>query len=332
MKWQLKEPVFGDIIRVKAGSIYHYGIYVSDEEVVQFGLSPALRTGVSEAEVEVCTSSIDDFLLGGFLEIGVSEKKDKKRYPPKKTVELARGRIGEKGYNIVHNNCEHFAWECYFGQKVSLQTESIREVFRSLPLVDVYVAQIPQRGRLRRLYPRERQCEIKRIKNKEVKREKYYVWKLLEHAVKNSFNKKIKEYKFAKNQTGKWQAEGMEFSISHSHGVVCVAVSRAAVGVDVEKVGPTRVDISSRVLSASELEKYNSLNKDQKTQLVIDSWTKKESLFKAKNVKSVSFEEFRALDGRVYQKTLTVNGERFSLCVATDRPDKVRLYEGIVLE
>ena len=30
MKWQLKEPRFGDMVRVAVGQIYHYGIFVSD--------------------------------------------------------------------------------------------------------------------------------------------------------------------------------------------------------------------------------------------------------------------------------------------------------------
>lgn len=53
MKWQLKEPTFGDIIRVKSGSIYHYGIYASDSEVIQFGLSPNHTDRVADRDVEV---------------------------------------------------------------------------------------------------------------------------------------------------------------------------------------------------------------------------------------------------------------------------------------
>ena len=43
MKWQLTQPVAGDMIRVKLGSIYHYGVFVSEEEVIQFGLLDTLR-------------------------------------------------------------------------------------------------------------------------------------------------------------------------------------------------------------------------------------------------------------------------------------------------
>ena len=42
-------------------------------------------------------------------------------------VPLAKAR--EKGYNILNNNCEHFANECYFGEKKSFLDE-VREKIR----------------------------------------------------------------------------------------------------------------------------------------------------------------------------------------------------------
>ena len=37
-KWSLIEPKMGDIIRVSIGkNMHHYGIYVSDSEVIQYG-------------------------------------------------------------------------------------------------------------------------------------------------------------------------------------------------------------------------------------------------------------------------------------------------------
>ena len=38
MKWSPEELHPGDIIRVKIGSVYHYGIFCSEEEVVAFGV------------------------------------------------------------------------------------------------------------------------------------------------------------------------------------------------------------------------------------------------------------------------------------------------------
>jgi len=40
MNWTFREVKSGDIIRIQLGPIYHYGIYVSDEEIIQFDRFP----------------------------------------------------------------------------------------------------------------------------------------------------------------------------------------------------------------------------------------------------------------------------------------------------
>lgn len=331
MRWLLKEPKSGDIIRVKTGSIYHYGVYVSDSEVIQFGLPPCARQHLSDADIEVCSSDVTDFLVGGFLEVGENEKKDKKRFSPKKTVEKARSRLGEKGYHILYNNCEHFAYECYNGEKYSFQTESIRQLFRSIPVVDVYVAEIPQTEVIGKLIPRSRQKEIESVANFDKKREKYFVWKLLEYALKKSFSKEISKVKLKKNSSGKWVCSDCFFSLTHSERAVCVAVSNSSVGVDVEKIQKQIVDISKEILSEEEYEEYFAVADLDKPAFLADAWTKKESLFKLKDVKCVTREEFRLLNDKVFHKKITVNGDNYSLSVATAHPEKVKLYEDIDL-
>ncbi|MBR4852552.1 MAG: lecithin retinol acyltransferase family protein, partial [Clostridia bacterium] len=41
----------------------------------------------------------------------------KKRFSPEKTVSRAKSRLGETGYNILENNCEHFVYDCAFGKE-----------------------------------------------------------------------------------------------------------------------------------------------------------------------------------------------------------------------
>ena len=45
MKWTFREAEYGDIVSVKAGELYHYGSSVSEEEIIQFGLSPFHNAG-----------------------------------------------------------------------------------------------------------------------------------------------------------------------------------------------------------------------------------------------------------------------------------------------
>ena len=58
MQWQFIEPKKGDIIRVKFSSFYHYGIYLDDDNIVQFGLSPVLTSIADQKNVKVCLSNM----------------------------------------------------------------------------------------------------------------------------------------------------------------------------------------------------------------------------------------------------------------------------------
>ena len=118
MKWVVKEPCYADMIRMKMGDFYHYGVFVSKDEIIQFGLAPIARPRVRACDVEVCVSNMEVFLCGCKYEVGVPERKDLKTLrSPDEIVKTARSRIGEKNYNVLYNNCEHFAYECILGKK-----------------------------------------------------------------------------------------------------------------------------------------------------------------------------------------------------------------------
>ena len=128
MKWAYTECRFGDIIRIKLGSVYHYGIFVSDNEVIAFGLPPTEENLKNAQEIKVLSTDIDVFSCGNLIETAQLSLKEKlRRASPEKTVSKARARIGEGGYNLIHNNCEHFVNEVVFGEKISEQERSVRE-------------------------------------------------------------------------------------------------------------------------------------------------------------------------------------------------------------
>lgn len=132
MKWKPLECKAGDMIRIPIGQFYHIGIFVSEDEVIQFGLPPVRENLTNVEDVEVLATDIDVFSCGKIVEVAQLDFKEKlKRFKPKKTVEIARSRIGEKGYNIIHNNCEHFAYECVFGVKYCSQEDALRQKWRS---------------------------------------------------------------------------------------------------------------------------------------------------------------------------------------------------------
>ena len=129
MKWTQNEPCYGDMVRVKITFYYHYGIYADENTVIQFGLPNNVQQPADE--VKVLSTDIYTFLSGGELEVAeLSSKERRERKPPKQTVDEAVSRIGEGGYNILHNNCEHFAYECVFGKSTSSFIDDLRKNIR----------------------------------------------------------------------------------------------------------------------------------------------------------------------------------------------------------
>lgn len=125
MKWWPTDAKCGDMIRVKVNTIYHYGVYVSDDEVIAFGKRPdCFKEG---EEIVVLATSVDEFAMNSIIEVAVlSSSETKKRVPPSETVAKARARIGEGGYDILYNNCEHFATEVVLGQRSCKFIDDIR--------------------------------------------------------------------------------------------------------------------------------------------------------------------------------------------------------------
>lgn len=127
VKWSLRDPKEGDIIRISIGrNMHHYGIFVSDSEVIQYGRSSDIFK--NKEEVRVLSTSINEFLNGKFLEVREYSLKEKLSKNNKdKIIKLARSRIGEAKYDILNNNCEHFVNECVFNKHESSEAEKYSE-------------------------------------------------------------------------------------------------------------------------------------------------------------------------------------------------------------
>ncbi len=333
MKWKIGDPQCGDMIRVRAGSVFHYGIYSDDEDVIQFGESPVLRTGRTGEDISVISTDIDKFLCGGFLEVAELDKKEKKKkHTPENTLHAAHSRIGEKGYDILNNNCEHFAYECMFGSRKSIQAETFFKAnnFDAHSTVDVYYAIIPEKVKISSVYPKERNAEILSCSNERVKAEKYFVWRLLEYAVKKSLGLKIKKQKFEKLDTGKWICENFCFSLSHSDGIAAVALSAKAVGVDVERIKDSDFKVAKKVFSELEFEVFNKLDEAQRADFFIKKWTQKESTFKKSEEKAFIPHATEDFVGK--SKIIEKNGQRYYISVACGSADCVRYFSDIKLK
>lgn len=125
--WVQKMPQKGDHIRVQRmnGLYAHHGIYVSDEEVIHF-------TGKDDDSIldwskpEVIQTDLAYFLKGGTLEVKeYTDEEFADLYSPEQIVTYARACLGDKGYNLIFNNCEHFANVCTLGRFRSHQVEKV---------------------------------------------------------------------------------------------------------------------------------------------------------------------------------------------------------------
>lgn len=106
---------FSGAFRVPA--LFHHGVYVGDGQVVHFwGRMPYK----SDARVMAVPVAVFEQLAKNVgsrvLVLNVAS-----RLPRDKTVRRALSRVGEGGYNVATNNCEHFANWCVQGVAYSAQ-------------------------------------------------------------------------------------------------------------------------------------------------------------------------------------------------------------------
>ena len=164
-----------------------------------------------------------------------------------------------------------------------------------------------------------------------MQRERYYVWKLLEYALNRTFGLKITDVKFWQSPQGKWECDRCEFSLSHSHGALCVALSRKPVGVDIEKIVPPHAkQFAEKILCREELEEFSTLEESAKITYLMEKWTQKESIFKCHQGASQPL-RINTLRFEVVSKTLHVQEAAYCLSVASSCTARLRLYEAIDL-
>ena len=313
-------PRPGDMIRVGLGALYHFGIFVSPDEVIQFGLPPTLRPEAKNEEIRVLASDLETFLAGGTLEV-VSPKGEECR-PPHEVIAEARRRLGEGGYHILYNNCEHFAYECLTGKPICRQAEDVRARFRALPIQDVYLCPLPSEEAPLPSLPPLRAAEVEAVSHPRVKREKAFVWRLLEYAVERSFGRKLEKLSPRRLPSGKWVAEGIWFSLSHTEGALAVAVSRSPIGIDLERPRAFYPDaLLRRALSGEEYAAIRALPEEERARRFCALWTVKEAAFKMEG-KDTFFPQ--GFSSEVPHRTEEWEGCLWS--VTTPHPEGVRVY------
>lgn len=124
----------GDHLYVSKAGYHHHGIYSGSGKVIHYG-------GFAEKfkKEKIKEVSLSDFLNGNDVIIAEYSESERK-YSRSKSVERARSRIGEDGYNLFSNNCEHFVVWCITGDAKSKQVSSAKKFSAAVALRYVGVA------------------------------------------------------------------------------------------------------------------------------------------------------------------------------------------------
>ncbi|WP_437891327.1 lecithin retinol acyltransferase family protein [Phytobacter sp. V91] len=110
----------GDHLSSSRTGYTHHGIYVGYGKVVHYsGLADGLSKG------NICETTLEDFTQGKETVTVIKHDVSDRLFSPEEIVERARTRIGENNYNLVFNNCEHFATWCVTGKHRSAQVQAV---------------------------------------------------------------------------------------------------------------------------------------------------------------------------------------------------------------
>jgi hypothetical protein len=106
----------GDHVFVRRGGYTHHGVEVDDGMVIHFTGTPGSKRGAA-----IRLEPTEVFRSGGVVEV----RRYERRLEPGVAVERAESKLGQSGYNLYANNCEHFARWCVTGDHRSSQVNAV---------------------------------------------------------------------------------------------------------------------------------------------------------------------------------------------------------------
>ena len=183
---------------------------------------------------------------------------------------------------------------------------------------DVYLALLPCGECDEPLYPEERDTLVKNTANPTVRRERYFVWRLLEVAIRRSLGLELSEIGL-RREGERWTSELADISLSHG-GALAVAVSGASVGVDIEsRSGDSdTARLAERFFSDAERAEYYAAPEEERRAAFLRIWTAKEAIFKSQRSTAFAPSEVDSGASRVHSRTVRLCDKDFILSVATE--------------
>jgi hypothetical protein len=118
-KWRLvaeQEPLLGSHIVTPRRGYLHHGIYVGGGKIVHYA---GLVHGLQRRPVEETT--LDRFARGRPVWV---RSDPPPTFSSQEVIHRAHSRMGEDGYRLLTNNCEHFCEWCLHGEHRSYQVDA----------------------------------------------------------------------------------------------------------------------------------------------------------------------------------------------------------------
>jgi len=119
-KLSIGSVIFVDNYFVGFNTYQHYGVYIGNGKVIHF--APYAGQEISMENGIIHETTLEKFLNGRALQFDMNIEK---RFSDEEIVRRARSRVNEKGYNLLSNNCEHFARWCVTGERISYQVTNL---------------------------------------------------------------------------------------------------------------------------------------------------------------------------------------------------------------
>ena len=180
-----------------------------------------------------------------------------------------------------------------------------------MPL-DVYVASTPSSPMSAPLLSAERASYVTSARCESVQRERYFVWRLLEFALRDSLGLDPSRVEFRRSRQGGFEADGFYFSLSHTDGALAVAVSREPCGVDIELLRsvPNGKRIAERAFTEEQLRRLRECREEEaEAQVFFELWTAHEAEFKRA---SMARDDNHG-DGITVSRIIDIGGRKYAL-------------------
>lgn len=133
----IQRAQIGDQLEFHRGVYSHWAVYMGNEEVIHLtGISSTCTFNPNHiftiggklfAKAEVKRESVWNVVCDSKVEINNDKDKSCRPLRTDEIVRIAMGMIGDIGYNVLWQNCEHFAALCRYGVSWSKQADNALE-------------------------------------------------------------------------------------------------------------------------------------------------------------------------------------------------------------